>query len=97
MPGRCQYRTLLLPIIRPAVAVLLPTPVLIYGLPAVLPMVGGRLAVALLIVTAVYGGLYAMLVLVFVLKPEEKKRFTGVITRRLRPTRGNTSPQAGHD
>ncbi|MCK6476789.1 MAG: hypothetical protein L6Q35_08165 [Phycisphaerales bacterium] len=81
----CQYRTMLLPIARPALAAILPTPVLIYGMEWALPLVGGRVPVALLIVAAIYGTLYFGLALIFVLKPDEKKRFTGVIARRLRP------------
>lgn len=83
----CHYRTMLLPIIRPAVAALLPLPVLLYGLPTALHLMGGRMSLALLAVAIVYGILYMGLSLVFVLKPDEKKRFTGIISRRLRPAR----------
>ncbi|MCC6426390.1 MAG: hypothetical protein IT435_06175 [Phycisphaerales bacterium] len=80
----CRYRTVLLPIIRPAFAAIIPLPVLLFGIPRLLPMVGGHMALALPAVAALYGALYFGLSLVFVLKPEEKRRFTGVISRRLR-------------
>lgn len=80
----CQYRTLLLPVIRPALAAVLPTPVLLWGYDYVLDSIGGNSPVALLIVAALYGFLYMLLSMLFVLKPDEKKRFTGIIARRLK-------------
>ncbi len=81
----CHYRTMLLPIIRPATAAILPLPVLIFGYPWLIPIVGGRLWLALALTAGAYGLCYAALALAFVLKPDERRRFTGAITRRLRP------------
>ncbi|MBL8964273.1 MAG: hypothetical protein KF787_03065 [Phycisphaeraceae bacterium] len=79
----CRYRTLLLPMIRPAVAAVMPVPVLTHGLEPALELTGGRLAASLALVAGVYGAMYFALALVFVLKPEERRRFTGIISRRL--------------
>lgn len=79
---QCHYRDLILPITRPALAALLPTPILIWGYDRILDAVHGRPAAALVIVTAIYGLLYMILSLIFVLEPAEKKRFTDLIARR---------------
>jgi hypothetical protein len=80
----CQYRTLLLPVIRPAIAAAIPTPILLWGYDYALNFVHGNSPVAMIIVAAAYGLFYMLLSILFVLKPDEKKRFTGMIARRLK-------------
>jgi hypothetical protein len=83
----CRYAEMLFPILRPAVAAVLPMPILIFGLAPARAFFGGGDAIALAVVASIYGVLYAALSLAFVLRPEERRRLTGAIGRRLRPKR----------